>query len=85
MVTFKDLKIGDSIYEANIESKKIWIDKIEDITGGEFFYKKFKCIDQDGLRVHLDVSIEDLNKSICEYRSIYSTNINLLLKAICDS
>ena len=26
MVTFKDLKIGDSIYEVDIESKKIWID-----------------------------------------------------------
>ena len=85
MVTFRDLKIGDSIYEANIESKKIWIDKIEDITASEFFLQKFKCIDQDGLSVHLDVSLEDLNKSICEYGSIYSTNINLLLKAICDS
>ena len=84
MLTFKDLKIGDSIYEASIESKKIWIDKIEDITVSEFFVK-FKCLDQDDLRVHLDVPVQDLNKSICEYGSIYSTNINLLLKVICDS
>lgn len=84
MVTFKDLKIGDSIYEADIESKKIWIDKIEDIFVSEFF-TKFKCLDQDGLSVHLDVCVGDLNRFICKYGSIYSTNMNLLLKAICDS
>lgn len=84
MVTFKDLKIGDSIYEADTESKKIWIDKIEDISVKAFF-TKFKCLDQDGLSVHIDVSIEDLNKSICTQGSVYATNMNLLLKAICDS
>lgn len=84
MVTFRDLKIGDSIYEVDTESKKIWIDKIEDISVKEFF-TTFKCLDQDGLKVNIDIPVRDLNKSICKYGTVYSTNMNLLLKAICDS
>ena len=84
MVTFRDLKIGDSIYEVDIESKKIWIDKIENISSNEFF-TTFKCFDQDGLRVNIDIPIEHLNKSICKYGSIYATSMNLLLTTICDS
>ncbi len=84
MVTFKDLKIGDSIYEASTESKKIWIDKIEDISVKEFF-TIFKCLDQDGLRVDIDIPVRYLNESICKYGVLYLTNMNLLLKAICDS
>ena len=84
MVTFRDLKIGDSIYEVSTESKKIWIDKIENISVNEFF-TTFKCLDQDGLRLDIDIPVRYLNESICKYGVLYLTNINLLLKAICDS
>lgn len=84
MVTFRDLKIGDSIYEVGMESEKIWIDKIEDVFVSEFF-KTFKCFDQHGLKLNIDIPIEHLNKSICKYGSIYATSMNLLLTAICDS
>lgn len=84
MLTFKDLKIGDFIYEANIESKKIWIDKIKDISINTFF-TSFKCIDQYDQKLNIDISIEYLNKSICNYGVVYTTNVNLLLTAICDS
>lgn len=84
MVTFKDLKIGDSIYEVGMESKKIWIDKIEDISINTFFMV-FECIDQDGLIIRIDIPVEHSNKCICKYGSIYATSMNLLLTAICDS
>lgn len=84
MVTFRDLKIGDSIYEADIESKKIWIDKITNIFIGKYFFT-FECLDQDNIMIHADIPISEENESICKYRTVYTTNMNLLLTAICDS
>lgn len=85
MVTFRDLKEGDHIYEIFIDLNKLWDNKIEKIVRRTGFYE-FSCLYQDGLIYFLYVSDSEMNTSV--YRGfnnhIYCTSLQDLFKIIID-
>lgn len=81
MKTFKDLKVGDHIYEISNGRNKIWDNKIEKIVRRTELYE-FTCSDQDGMSYLLFIPNSEMNMSIYQKYNIYCTNLQDLLKII---
>ena len=86
MKTFKDLKIGDCIYETNKPRLLgFWIDKIEDISVNKY-YTYFTCVDQDSKTIVIDVPNESVNDEIYLSRyKIYCTTLESFIDAISEN
>lgn len=81
MVTFKDLKEGDHIYETLINQSKIWDNKIKKIVRQTAFYEFF-CLDQDGKKYILHIPNSKMNTSVYQGINIYCTSLQDLFKII---
>ena len=83
MVTFKDLRKGDHIYEISSGRNKIWDNKIEKIVRRTELYE-FSCLDQDGMTYLLYIPNSEMNTSIYQKYNTYCTSLQDLLKIIID-
>lgn len=83
MVTFKDLKKGDHIYEISSGRNKIWDNKIKKIVRRTELYE-FSCLDQDSMTYLLYIPNSEMNMSVYQGFNIYCTNLQDLLKIIID-
>ena len=83
MVTFRDLKEGDHIYEISSGRNKIWDNKIEKIVRRTELYE-FSCLDQDGMTYLLYIPNSEINTSVYQKYNIYCTCLQDLLKIIID-
>lgn len=83
MVTFRDLKEGDHIYEISNGRNKIWDNKIEKIVKLTELYE-FSCLDQDGMSYLLYIPNSEMNMSVYQGFNTYCTSLQDLLKIIID-
>ncbi len=83
MVTFRDLRKGDHIYEISNGRNKIWDNKIEKIVRRTESYE-FSCLDQDGMTYLLYIPNSEMNTSVYQAFNTYCINLQDLLKIIID-
>lgn len=83
MVTFRDLKKGDHIYEISNDRNKIWDNKIEKIIRRTELYEFF-CLDNDGLTSIVYIPNSEMNMSVYQSFNTYCINLQDLLKIIID-
>lgn len=86
MKTFKDLKVGDCIYESNAPAfHDFWINKIEKVYCGRYTCI-FTCIDQFGNKITLDIPNLYLDEQFCQpNRKIYCTTLESFVDAISEN
>lgn len=86
MKTFKDLKVGDCIYESNApEFHDFWINKIEDVYFGTYLIV-FTCIDQFDNKITFDIPNLYLDDQFCKTnRKIYCTTLESFVDAISEN
>ena len=83
MVTFRDLKEGDHIYEISNGRNKMWDNKIEKIINRTELYE-FSCLDQDGMTYLLYIPNSKMNTSVYQGFNTYCTSLQDLLKITID-
>ena len=86
MKTFKNLKIGDCIYESNKPKLlDFWINKIKDISVNKY-YIYFTCVDQYSKTILIDIPINSGNDEIYLDRyKIYCTTLESFIYAISEN
>lgn len=85
MKTFKDLKIGDCIYESNPNLRGFWINKIEDISVNKY-YTYFTCIDQYSELIVIDIPNDSAKDEIyLTCYKIYCTTLESFIYAISEN
>ena len=86
MKTFKNLKVGDCIYESNKPKLlDFWINKIEDISVTKYFIY-FTCVDQYSIITIIDIPIASVNDEIyLGNRKIYCATLKSFINAISEN